>query len=909
MNSLGAALVWGVAQVTLFALAGALVYALARRRGPASGALAALGTLMGVIAISALVASPWPRWWAPSTQGASTDRGPDPATAVLPEPGPARNADTGSGKVPLDVAAKSAALAPNKRAVSTQGLWQATWETLLEDLEAAPHPVPAKPAWRWPALAALVALLGMALGLARLALGVAGLTLLRRRSRLVTDPDLLDLLAILRAELVCTQPIEVRESARLGAPATFGWRRPLILLPLGWRSWDAIERQVVLAHEVAHIGRGDYGACLLAHLGVALHFFNPLVHWLVSRLRIEQELVADGCAAVVSGGREQYLVTLAQMALRLDRRGVSWGARPFLPTRETFLRRIQMLRDANPLPSRAPASWARGTLLGTLGILGVLVAGLRGPGAGDGALARSADDALEAKATADSDLTYVPDDALALAVIRPAQLARNKNMDESVKVFNELTHIEGTWGLGIRDLDEVQFVVVDINASVAPAFAPCDRLVLHSVKAHDWAKSLRQVAPDAAEQTFQGKKYLKPARGTACYYLPDERTLIVATENQVKRVIDAAGQGAAKPDWAAAWQRMATGPVALMVDTARLRQIIAAATARNEPRGAEAALVAAIGPLWEQADRVFLGAKLEPELAVQGLAQCPSVNAAEKVQKTAQAAATIAANGLTQVQKELSQHPTEETPLLRKLVAVGEDLLASVQVEHMEKTVQLRAHSDKAGAVVLLAPAVIKIREASNRTRSANNLKQIALAMHNYHDVHGHFPPATIIGPDGTTPHSWRVELLPFLEQDNLYKSYKMNEGWDSPANRKILAQMPDLFRAPGSDPQGTNACYFVLTGGGSMFSKKEGTRLADITDGTSNTLMLVEAKRDIPWTKPEDIPYDPNKPLPKLGGYFDNGFNAALADGSVRFLPYDIKENTLRALISMAGGEVIEGF
>jgi hypothetical protein len=140
--------------------------------------------------------------------------------------------------------------------------------------------------------------------------------------------------------------------------------------------------------------------------------------------------------------------------------------------------------------------------------------------------------------------------------------------------------------------------------------------------------------------------------------------------------------------------------------------------------------------------------------------------------------------------------------------------------------------------------------------------------------------------------------VLPYIEQDQLYKQYKQDEPWDSDANKKVLAAMPAIFRSPSDEPHGNNADYFVLTGKGTMFSGKEGIKLSDITGGTSNTIMIVEAKRDIPWTKPEDIDYDPAQPLPKLGGHFAGGFSTAFADGSVRFIGQGVEEKSLKALI-----------
>jgi hypothetical protein len=171
---------------------------------------------------------------------------------------------------------------------------------------------------------------------------------------------------------------------------------------------------------------------------------------------------------------------------------------------------------------------------------------------------------------------------------------------------------------------------------------------------------------------------------------------------------------------------------------------------------------------------------------------------------------------------------------------------------------------------------------------SQNRLKQLVLAMHNYHDVHHHFPPAVVMGPDGKTPHSWRVELLPFLDEKRLYDQYRLHEPWDSPHNKLVLAQMPDVFRSPFADEKSTNSWYFALVGRGTIFEGKKGIPIRDITDGTSNTLMFVEAKRDVPWTKPADIPFDPDKPVPKFGGLVKGHFTAACADGSCQIFHFD---------------------
>ncbi|HKD38603.1 MAG TPA: DUF1559 domain-containing protein, partial [Pirellulales bacterium] len=284
------------------------------------------------------------------------------------------------------------------------------------------------------------------------------------------------------------------------------------------------------------------------------------------------------------------------------------------------------------------------------------------------------------------------------------------------------------------------------------------------------------------------------------------------------------------------------------------------------------------------------------------IAECPSEENAERVEQTSRALLTFALNGLEMANKAEPDGPADMVVIKKTLVGAAEELLKQAKVKREGSAVELA--SQGSGATMLAVagialPAIQKSREAASRAQSMNNMKQLALAMMNYNDAHGHLPPAVILGPDGKTPHSWRIELLPYIEQEPLYKQYKMDEPWDSEANKKVLDQMPVIFRSPPDERTAPNASYFVLTGKGTMFSGKEGIKFLDITGGTSNTIMMVEAKRDIPWTKPEDIDYDPAKPLPKLGGYFAGGFIAAFADGSVRFISDGVNEAALRALIS----------
>jgi hypothetical protein len=180
--------------------------------------------------------------------------------------------------------------------------------------------------------------------------------------------------------------------------------------------------------------------------------------------------------------------------------------------------------------------------------------------------------------------------------------------------------------------------------------------------------------------------------------------------------------------------------------------------------------------------------------------------------------------------------------------------------------------------------------------------------MHNYHDTHRQFPPAAVCGRDGKPLLSWRVLLLPFLEHEALFKEFHLDEAWDSPHNIQLLRRMPYMYQPYKGPSSGDAMTYFrVFVGPGAAFEETKRLTFADFKDGTSNTFLVVEAWDPVPWTKPEELPYDPDGPLPRLGGIIQDGsFRALFADGSVQQIPKGVREDTLRAFITRNGGETI---
>jgi prepilin-type processing-associated H-X9-DG protein len=213
-------------------------------------------------------------------------------------------------------------------------------------------------------------------------------------------------------------------------------------------------------------------------------------------------------------------------------------------------------------------------------------------------------------------------------------------------------------------------------------------------------------------------------------------------------------------------------------------------------------------------------------------------------------------------------------------------------------------------ALGLMLPAVSSARQAGRRAQSMNNLKQIALAMHNYASVYRHFPPAYIADKKTGKPLlSWRVAILPYIEEDALYKQIHLDEPWDSEHNKKFADMLIAVYRSPASTAKPGMTNYLTVRGKDTAFPGKEGMRLEDITDGTSHTIMAVEANdaKAVPWTKPDDLQYDEKSPAAGLGGLFPGGFNAAFCDGSVRFISNTIDAETLRRLFNRHDGKPLD--
>ncbi len=207
-------------------------------------------------------------------------------------------------------------------------------------------------------------------------------------------------------------------------------------------------------------------------------------------------------------------------------------------------------------------------------------------------------------------------------------------------------------------------------------------------------------------------------------------------------------------------------------------------------------------------------------------------------------------------------------------------------------------------------------QETKDRAESLNNLKQIGLAMLNYCAAHKSYPPAVHTaqpqaGAGELKPLlSWRVLILPYIDELELYKQFKLDEPWDSDNNKKLIEKMPAIFAAPGSKTASQfKTVYLTPRGKNTTFPGEKPIRIKDVTDGTSKTVMVLEAADDkaVVWTKPDDYDVDEKNPSAGLVGLRPGVFFCVFCDGATHIVPQNVAPRIVNLLFDRNDGQVID--
>lgn len=294
--------------------------------------------------------------------------------------------------------------------------------------------------------------------------------------------------------------------------------------------------------------------------------------------------------------------------------------------------------------------------------------------------------------------------------------------------------------------------------------------------------------------------------------------------------------------------------------------------------------------------RLSASLTLTPAFKARVLVQSEDANAATGVKALWQSMVNVFASAMQK------HHPEMIDPVKAlNLQVEGNQVTLNVTSEQVEK---------------LLTTVGVGIWKNTYVPLTASNLRQIAIAMHNYHNDFHYLPAQAICDKPGKPLLSWRVAILPYVGEDLLWKQFKLDEPWDSAHNKALLIKMPKVYQHPDPEVKAQPGMTFFKA-----FYSKKGMKPAaalleqgkvtlgmiTVQDGTSNTALLTDAGSAVPWTKPEDILFDPQQPLPKLvSPGKDDKFWIGFCDGSVSAIPNAIKPDLLRAFVTRNGGEKV---
>ncbi len=517
--------------------------------------------------------------------------------------------------------------------------------------------------------------------------------------------------------------------------------------------------------------------------------------------------------------------------------------------------------------------------------------------------------ALAAEA-AETDFDYVTPEAAFAAVAYPQRVLTAPEM-EMLPV--EVISAAGKQEMGIDPVDiESVLVIVEPPVAGPPGYG----VVVRFSKPYQLDSILMPLAEGTTEGELNGKAYRKAQMPMApSLYMADDQTLIVAEDGFLRKML-------------ANHEAPAEGPLRKLLDSTSTSGDVVALAVLEPVREMLSAMLAQVPvpPPFEgvkRAPSLLKAAKAEMSITGKGSASlvllAPSEDAAgeleqlvnemiDSVQQMALAEMAQAATGDDPIEQALAQY-------MQRINKRIFDSVRPVRKGTMLSVSQSGRESSQVAVigilVALLLPAVQAAREAARRSMSVNNMKQIGLGMHNYHDRYKRFPARASFDDDGKPLLSWRVHILPFIEQQPLYEQFHLDEPWDSEHNKTLIPLMPEVYLNPSSEPGPGLATYAVPTGEGTIFDGPEGTKFRDITDGTSNTLMALEVDSDaaVIWTKPDDWEYDADDPLAGLGSAHPGGFNVVMADASVHFISVTVDTTMFRSLLTKNGGEVVGPF
>lgn len=489
-----------------------------------------------------------------------------------------------------------------------------------------------------------------------------------------------------------------------------------------------------------------------------------------------------------------------------------------------------------------------------------------------------------------NELAFIDDSADAAFLVRIAKLMNSEQVkrfrSEGGETAEHFIKQIGDTYFGMAGVDSPSDISLFTGATSMPNG---ETKTLYSVQVLRTVKDnqlgfdmVMQMAEKVDQENIEYFKFKKPKNGMRFANDPNGKSIIWAqNEASIKKSLEAGNENPTRAKWFKHWQKKSKHHASMVLDENAIRPI--------------AQFVPNMQGL-KNAKLLTGGASLGKTLKIEATVTCNLPNDAEELLENLESTIEKLETNLVSMRED------NRYKSYRKAIDMGSDILKAVKMEQKKNTVELRAET-KINLLDLL-PMLEKARDASVYATAKNRVRQVALSMHNFESAYQKFPNSVMVSEQGKK-YSWRIAILPFIGEKKLYDRYRFDEDWDSPHNTEVTSEMPEYFRHPNADKDSTNSSWFFVVGEGTMFDTPETSLgFAGISDGTSNTIMAVEAKRNIHWAKPEDISFNPERF--RLGGYSDEGFIATLADGSVHHFSNDVEPEVLQKFFTAADGQVV---
>lgn len=505
------------------------------------------------------------------------------------------------------------------------------------------------------------------------------------------------------------------------------------------------------------------------------------------------------------------------------------------------------------------------------------------------------------------DLKYVSSDFIAASVSHPA---RTLSSPEFELFPIEIMQATAKKELGV-DILQVEDVITLF--AFTPPMPPSPAWIARFSGPVDRDEIISHVSAGEGEKIGEHDSYQLKQAELGSIVFADEQTVLVGRPDQLAKMLDADNESSPLIEHLRAVDRAEMLSVVAVLDS--LQPIIAGGMSQLPPVPPEFQQFLEAPGLISTIE-FHLGLESGASLVLEGTDEKATVRLAALLEDGIGLGEQFLNEHLSQMK---SQDPGEITDAtehyLRRIVKLVLDSVHRQRqgnrlVLSVESGLEFTSVATIGVLTALLLPAVQAAREAARRAQGSNNLKQIGLAMQNHADVFKQFPPRAIY-KEGKPLLSWRVKILPFIEQNELYKEFHLDEPWDSEHNRQLIARMPPVYANPVLDDKLIAAGmtdYLAPVGPNTAFKGEQGLGFAAFKDGTSNTVMVVEANADraVIWTKPDDFEVDADNPLGGLGSIHPGGFSALYADGHVQFINNMIDPKVLLNLFNPNDGQVI---